>query len=179
MIEIIFCVIAGLIIGWSIGANDAANSLGTSVGAKAVTVKQAIIIICVFGLAGAILQGHHVIKTVGKGIVPLHELAHQDALWIAVAASFSAGLWVIIASYRKLPISTSHSVVGAVAGAGLAMGAPVFWSKFIKIFLCWILTPLGFAFFAIIIYLFFRRFLIKFIPEKARTKSGRMETSML
>ena len=74
MIEIIFCLAAGLVIGWSIGANDAANSFGTVVGAKGVTVKQAIILICIFGLAGALLQGHHVIKTIGKGIVPLNKI---------------------------------------------------------------------------------------------------------
>lgn len=171
MLEIAFCLAAGAVIGWSIGANDAANSLGTAVGCKAVSVRQAIVLICIFGLAGGLLQGHHVIKTIGKGIVPLHTLDHQQALLIAVAASFSAGFWVLIATYQKLPISTSHSVVGAVAGAGLATGAPVYWSKFSKIFLCWILTPLGAAFFAIVFYFFFRYVFIRMIPSRYADKS--------
>ncbi|MBN1688694.1 MAG: anion permease [Candidatus Omnitrophica bacterium] len=166
MIEILFCLLAGLVIGWSIGANDAANTMGTSVGSKALTVRQAIILICIFGTAGALLQGHHVIKTMGKGIVPLHTLPAKTALMIAVAASFSAGFWVVVACYRKLPISTSHSVVGAVAGAGLAVGAPVKWAGLGKIFMCWILTPFGSATLAILIYFLFRYFIIKVIPDR-------------
>ena len=69
-----FVLLMGAAIGWSIGANDAANSLGTAVGSKVLNLKQAIILIVVFGLLGAFLQGAHVTKTIGRGIVPLNEL---------------------------------------------------------------------------------------------------------
>lgn len=166
MFELGLCVAASLFVGWSIGANDAANSMGTAVGSRVVSVKQAVLIACIFGTLGAVLQGHHVIKTVGKGIVPLHELAANQAMLIAVGASISAGFWALFACWRKLPISTSHSVVGAVAGAGFCLSAPVYWSKFGKIFLCWILTPLGGALLSILIYLFLRFVFLKMIPAR-------------
>lgn len=161
------CIAASLFVGWSIGANDAANSLATAVGARALSLKNAIILICIFGTLGGVLQGHHVIKTIGKGIVPLDQLGSREAITIAVGASFSAGFWAFVACWRKLPISTSHSIVGAVAGAGMCLGAPVKWEKFGQIFLCWILTPIGAAFFAVIIYWFLRYVLVRFFPARS------------
>lgn len=166
MFELGLCLLASLFVGWSIGANDAANSIGTAVGARAVSLRQGIVIACVFGTLGALLQGHHVINTVGKGIVPLHLLSHDQALLVAVGASFSGGFWVMIATWRKLPISTSHSVVGAVAGAGYCLGAPVKWEKFGNIFLCWILTPIGAALISIVVYLFLRYVFLRFVPAR-------------
>lgn len=166
MLEVGMCLLACLFIGWSIGANDAANSLGTAVGSRAISLRTGIILICIFGSLGALLQGHHVIKTVGKGIVPLPDLPHDQATLIAIGACISAGFWAFFACWRKLPISTSHSVVGAVAGAGLCLSAPVKWEKFTKIFLCWILTPLGAALFSIIIFLFLRHVFLRMVPAR-------------
>jgi inorganic phosphate transporter, PiT family len=153
-------------VGWSIGANDAANSLGTAVGSKVLTLRQAIFLIAIFGFFGAYLQGAYVAKTIGKGIVPLDQLDKNLSLYIAVVASFAACAWVILATYWKVPISTSHSIVGAVAGAGLAVHASVKWIVLRDIFICWIFTPLGAA---ILGYLFFRLLqnsLYRIIPRK-------------
>ena len=156
----------GAAVGWSIGANDAANSLGTAVGSKALTLRQAIILIVIFGFLGAYLQGAHVTKTIGKGIVPLDQLDKDVSLYLAVVASFAACAWVVLATYWKIPISTSHSIVGAVAGAGLAVHAPVKWKVLGDIFVCWIFTPLG----AVVLgYIFFRLLqnsLYRIIPRR-------------
>jgi len=156
----------GLAVGWSIGANDAANSLGTAVGSKVLTLRQAIILIVVFGFLGAYLQGAYVTKTIGKGIVPLDQLEKQVAMYVAVIASFAACVWVVLATYWKMPISTSHSIVGAVAGAGLAVGAPVRWKMLLDIFVCWIFTPIGAAILGYIFFRMLQNLFYRFLPRK-------------
>ncbi|MBN1406130.1 MAG: anion permease [Candidatus Omnitrophica bacterium] len=156
----------GLAVGWSIGANDAANSLGTAVGCKVLTLKQAIVLIAVCGFIGAILQGSHVAKTIGKGIVPMDQLDKDLALYVALVSCFAACAWVVIATYWKMPISTSHSIVGAVAGAGFAIHAPVKIKLLADIFTCWILTPLGAAFFGFILYFIFKNIFYRIVPRR-------------
>ena len=153
-------------IGWSIGANDAANSLGTAVGSRAVTLRQAIVLIVVFGFLGAFLQGAHVSKTIGKGIVPINDLDATVGLYLAVVAMFSACAWVVLATYWKMPISTSHSIVGAVAGAGLSVGAPIKWKVLSDIFFCWIFTPVGAAVLGYIIYRILKNLFYRIIPRR-------------
>lgn len=128
-------LLMGGYVGWAIGANDAANCVGADIGSGKMTVRQGIIITCIFSFLGAVFLGARVIKTIGKGIVPLDKLDPNIGILIALAACFGAGTWVIIATVRGLPVSTSHSIVGAVAGAGLAMGAPVIWKKLLDIFI--------------------------------------------
>ncbi|MBM3253989.1 MAG: hypothetical protein FJZ16_07045 [Candidatus Omnitrophica bacterium] len=135
----------GACVGWSIGANDAANSLGTAVGSRVLTLRQVIILISIFGFLGAFLQGSYVTNTIGKGIVPMNQLPRDLSIYLAFVSSFAACSWVALATQWKMPISTSHSIVGAVAGAGLAIGAPVRWRMLLDIFICWIFTPIGAA----------------------------------
>lgn len=161
-----FVLIMGAAIGWSIGANDAANSLGTAVGSKVLTLRQAILLIVVFGFLGAFLQGSHVTKTIGKGIVPLNELDKNVSMYVAVVAAFAACSWVVLATYWKMPISTSHSIVGAVAGAGLAISAPVKWRVLQDIFVCWLFTPVGAAVLGFILYKLLQNSLYRIIPRK-------------
>jgi len=163
---ILLTLLAGGYIGWTIGANDAANCVGADIGSGKMTVRQGIIITCVFSLLGAMLLGSRVIKTIGKGIVPLDKLDPQLGIIVALAACFGAGTWVLIATLRGLPVSTSHSIVGAVAGAGLAIGAPVIWKKLSDIFICWILTPVGAGIISYILYRPFRRFFYTIVPRK-------------
>lgn len=166
LLLVILILLMGLAVGWSIGANDAANSLGTAVGSKVLTLRQAIILIVIFGFLGAYLQGAYVTKTIGKGIVPLDQLEKQAAMYVALIASFAACVWVVLATYWKMPISTSHSIVGAVAGSGLAIGAPVKWKMLLDIFICWIFTPIGAA---VLGYIFFRvlqNLFYRFLPRK-------------
>lgn len=153
-------------VGWSIGANDAANSLGPAVGSRVLTLRQAIILICIFGFLGAFLQGSYVAKTIGKGIVPMDKLAKDAAMYVAMVSAFAACAWVVLATYWKMPISTSHSIVGAVAGAGLAIHAPVKWKVLSDVFICWIFTPIGAAFLGYLFYILFKNTLYRLIPRR-------------
>jgi len=159
-------LLMGIGVGWSIGANDAANSLGTAVGSRVLTLKQAIILISIFGFLGAFLQGSYVTKTIGKGIVPMDQLDKNLAIYLALVASFAACAWVILATYWKMPISTSHSIVGAVAGAGLAIHAQVKWKVLLDIFICWIFTPIGAAILGYIFYRIFKNLLYRIISRR-------------
>lgn len=147
----VLVLIAGVFVGWSLGANDGANAMGTAVGARVRTLRQAVFIVAVFGFLGAITLGDRVIKTIGKGIVPLDSIDPYQALQIAVAAMLAGGLWITIATVLQMPVSTTHATVGAVAGAGVAAGnVVIYWSKFQDIFLAWILTPLGSSLIALV-----------------------------
>ena len=163
-------ILTCIIVGWSIGANDAANSFGTAVGSRVITLKRAIILIAIFGFLGAFLQGSHVAKTVGKGIVPLNELDKEIATYVALVASIAACGWVVIATYWKMPISTSHSIVGAVAGAGLAIHAPINTKVLTDIFICWIFTPVGAAILGYLFYRIFKNVLYRIIPRRQLNK---------
>jgi PiT family inorganic phosphate transporter len=163
---IIFTITMGLAVGWSIGANDAANSLGTAVGSRVLNLKQAIVLIVIFGFLGAYLQGSHVIKTIGIGIVPLDEVGKDAALYVALVASFAACAWVVLATFWKMPISTSHSIVGAVAGAGLAIHAPVRWKVLVDVFVCWIFTPVGAAILGYVFFSIFKNTFYNIFPRK-------------
>ncbi len=130
-------VAAGLFVGANIGANDAANCIGASVGAGLVRYRTGIITVATFALAGALLQGSAVARTVGKGIVtdPMSPLA-------VLAALLCGGLFVSVATFRRIPVSTSQSVVGAVAGVGLASQLTVDWTKTLSIAGSWVLCPI-------------------------------------
>ncbi|MFH0731575.1 MAG: anion permease [Candidatus Omnitrophota bacterium] len=159
-------LLMAIAVGWSIGANDAANSLGTAVGSRVLTLRQAIILISVFGFLGAFLQGAHVTKTIGKGIVAIDKLDKDAALYLALVACFATCAWVILATYWKMPISTSHSIVGAVAGAGIAIHEPLKWKVLFDIFLCWVFTPVGAAVLGYLFYRIFKIIFYKFFPRK-------------
>jgi inorganic phosphate transporter, PiT family len=162
-------LLAGIAVGWSIGANDAANALGTAVGARVIPLRHALVLIVVFGFLGAWLQGGHVTKTIGRGIVPLADLHRDVKAWFALATTFAAVAWVVLATYWKMPISTSHSVVGAAAGAGLALNLTVRWSKMIDIFICWIATPLGAAILGFILLHTLTWLFNRFMPKRWET----------
>lgn len=156
-------LLSGVFIGWTLGANDGANSMGTAVGAGVRTIREAIAIVAIFGFLGAVTIGSGVIKTIGRGIVPLDQLDAQAAAVIAVTGMFGAGAWLTLATYLKLPVSTTHSAVGAIAGAGLAAGnVPVFWEKLVDIFIAWVATPFGAAILGYILYKLIRVFLRKY-----------------
>ena len=146
-------LLSGLFVGWNLGANDAANAMGTAVGARVRTIREAVIIVGIFSFLGAVAFGHRVIKTIGSGIVPMEQLEPGQATRIALAAMLAAGMWLLWATYLKLPVSTTHSAVGAVAGAGVvAGGVPIYWSKLLDIFMAWILTPVGAAICGYVLY---------------------------
>ncbi len=162
----ILIIAAGVFMGWNIGANDAANCVGADIGSRRMTLKEGIIITCLFSFLGALIFGSKVIKTVGKGVVPLDKLDPQVAMLVALAACFGAGIWVLLATHKRIPVSTSHSVVGAVAGAGLSILTPIYWHKIGEIFLSWILTPFGSGFLAFLSYPIIRRIFFSLVPRR-------------
>ncbi|PIE01522.1 MAG: phosphate permease [Acidobacteria bacterium] len=139
-------VVFGLYMTWGIGANDVANAMGTSVGSKAITVKQAILIAAIFEFAGVILAGGHVTKTIRKGIIdPTSITSNPEVLVYGMLASLlAAAIWLMIASAKGWPVSTTHSIVGALVGFSLAgIGVDsVKWSKIGTIVVSWVASPL-------------------------------------
>lgn len=139
-------VIFGFFMTWGIGANDVANAMGTSVGSKAITVKQAIIIAAVFEFSGAFLAGSHVTKTIRKGIIDPASISTQPEILVfgMLAALLAAAIWLLVASWKGWPVSTTHAIVGAIVGfgiAGIGMEA-IQWSKIGTIVASWIVSPL-------------------------------------
>ncbi|GAA4358099.1 inorganic phosphate transporter [Kangiella marina] len=136
----------GFLMAFGIGANDVANAMGTSVGAKALTLKQAIIVAAIFEFAGAYLAGGEVTKTIRKGMIDSSYFEGQPELLVfgMMAALLAAGIWLLIASKLGWPVSTTHSIVGAIVGfaaVGVAFDA-VSWGKVGSIVGSWIITPL-------------------------------------
>ena len=145
-IYITLAAVFGIFMAWGIGANDVANAMATSVGSKAITIKQAIILAAIFEFLGAYLAGGQVTKTIRKGIVDLNAFeGNPDLLiWGMLAALLAAGTWLLIASSKGWPVSTTHSIVGAVVGfaaVGVSMDA-VSWSKVGTIVMSWVISPL-------------------------------------
>ena len=136
----------GFFMAWGVGANDVANAMGTSVGSRAVTIKQAIIIAVIFEFLGAWLAGGQVTETIRKGIInpALLENDPQFLVYGMLASLLAAGTWLLIASMKGWPVSTTHSIVGAIVGfalAGLGIEA-VGWGKVGQIAASWIVSPL-------------------------------------
>ena len=139
-------ILFGLYMTWGIGANDVANAMGTSVGSGAITVKQAIIIAAIFEFAGAFIAGGNVTKTIRKGIVDPSSIVDNPEILVfgMLAALLAAAIWLMIASARGWPVSTTHSIVGAVIGfaiAGIGIDA-VQWGKVSMIAASWVVSPL-------------------------------------
>jgi PiT family inorganic phosphate transporter len=138
--------IFGLFMAWGIGANDVANAMGTSVGSRALTLKQAILIAAVFEFAGAYLAGGEVTSTIRKGIIDPEVLTDSPELLVygMLSALLAAATWLLIASIRGWPVSTTHSIVGAIVGfaaVGISVDA-VEWGKVGKIAASWVVSPL-------------------------------------
>lgn len=135
----------GLFMAWGIGANDVANAMATSVGAKALTIKQAILVAAVFEFAGAYLAGGQVTATIRRGIIDQQAVSDQPELLVfgMLSALLAAGTWLAIASRRGWPVSTTHSIVGAIVGFGVVgMGfSAVEWPKIGKIVASWVVSP--------------------------------------
>ena len=145
-----FLLITGCVFGffmaWGIGANDVANAMGTSVGARALTLFQAILVACIFEFAGAYLAGGEVTSTIRKDIIDPSILSGSPDLLVfgMLSSLLAAGLWLLIASYKGWPVSTTHSIVGAIVGfaaVGISMDAVV-WNKVTAIASSWVVSPL-------------------------------------
>ena len=142
---VIFAAIFGAYMAINIGANDVANNMGPAVGANALTMGGAILIAALCESAGALLAGGDVVSTISKGIIDPAAVADtQVFIWAMMAALISSALWVNLATYVGAPVSTTHSVVGGVMGAGIAAAglAAVNWSSMSLIAASWVISPL-------------------------------------
>ncbi|MFT4653232.1 MAG: PiT family inorganic phosphate transporter [Kangiellaceae bacterium] len=145
LILVVLAAVVGFVMAWGIGANDVANAMGTSVGAKAITLKQAILIAMVFEFAGAYLAGGEVTATIRKGIIDADYFTDIPEYLVLgmISSLFAAGLWLVIASYKGWPVSTTHSIIGAIVGftaVGVSAEA-VEWGKIGGIVASWVVTP--------------------------------------
>lgn len=152
----------GFYMAWSIGANDVANSMATAVGAKAITFKQAVVIAGILNFIGAVFVGPHVVETVKGGIIYSSMIPDGHTLMIGFISSLlAAALWVTLSTWKEMPISTTHSVIGALIGFGLiASGTQsVQWVKVGSVAASWILSPV----FGCILAFFIFKLLVKCI----------------
>jgi PiT family inorganic phosphate transporter len=155
----------GFYMAWNIGANDVANAMASSVGAKAITIRQAIFLAGILNILGAVFVGSHVTDTIRKGIVSTEIMTDPHiALIGAFSALLAASLWVSFSTWKSLPVSTTHSIVGAMIGFGIMAGGfkVINWGKLLAVVLSWIISPffsivIAFVVFKIIVLLILSR----------------------
>lgn len=174
VVYIVLAALFGIFMAWGIGANDVANAMATSVGSKALTIKQAIVVAAVFEFLGAVLAGGAVTDTVRKGIVDSDLLAGSPELMVygMLAALLAAGTWLFIASKNGWPVSTTHSIVGAIVGfAAVGIGVDaVQWGKVGTIVMSWVVSPLTAGFLAYLIYQSVQRLILRQDDPLAQAK---------
>ncbi|WP_320033534.1 inorganic phosphate transporter [Halarcobacter sp.] len=149
----ILATLFGVFMAFNIGGNDVANSFGTSVGAGTLTIKQALIVAAIFEVSGAVIAGGEVTKTIRKGIVDLSQITVEPMqfVYIMMAALLSAAIWLLIATRKGWPVSTTHSIIGGIVGASITLGfliggsdtgfSLVKWDKIGTIAFSWVLSP--------------------------------------
>jgi len=168
--------IFGFYMAWNIGANDVANSMASSVGAKAITIRQAIFLAGILNIIGAVFIGSHVTNTIRKGIVSTDIMTDPHVALIgALSALLAAALWVSFATWKSLPVSTTHSIVGAMIGFGIMAGGftVINWGKLFAVVLSWIISPL---FSVVIAYLIFK-IIVRLILSKKDTFARSLKLS--
>jgi len=142
---LMMAAVFGAYMAMNIGANDVANNVGPAVGAGALTIGGAIVIASIFEAAGALIAGGDVVKTIKKGIIDPSAFAGDPMIFVyaMAAALLAAALWLTLATILKAPVSTTHSIVGGVMGAGIAAGgfAVVSWGTMGKIAMSWVISP--------------------------------------
>ena len=157
--------IFGFYMAWNIGANDVANAMASSVSAKAITIRQAIFIAGILNILGAVFIGSHVTNTIRKGIVSTEVLTDPHlALIGALSALLAAAIWVSFATWKSLPVSTTHSIVGAMIGFGIMAGgfSVINWGKLAAVVISWVISPV----FSIVIAFFMFKIIVKLILSK-------------
>ncbi len=143
MILLVMACVFGFFMAWGVGANDVANAMGTSVGSKALTIKQAILIAMVFEFCGAYFAGGEVTDTIKNGIVNTDAMSVDLMVLGMMSALMAAGTWLLIATSRGWPVSSTHTIIGAVVGfaaVGVSMDS-VQWGSILPITASWVVTP--------------------------------------
>jgi len=149
----------GFFMAWGVGANDVANAMGTSVGARAITIKQAIIIAMVFEFTGAWLAGGEVTSTIRSSIIDIESAGFDDRpellIFGMLSSLLAAGIWLVVASKYGWPVSTTHSIIGAIIGfavVGISADS-VMWGQVLEIVASWIISPVFSGTIAFILFL--------------------------
>ena len=162
---LISAAMLGFFAAYGVGANDVANAMGTSVGSKVLTIKQAVLIAAIFEFLGAFLAGGGVTQTIRKGVIDpaLFDTNLEILIYGMISALFAAGTWLLIASLRGWPVSTTHTIVGAIVGFGIyALGFDkINWSVVGNIGLSWITSPLSSAIVAALFYYICKELILK------------------
>ena len=156
-----YLLIAALLVGfytaWNIGANDVANAMGTSVGSKALTLIQAVVVASIFEFLGAVLFGSNVSATLENGLINANVLSNKPNALVfgMLSALLATGLWLQLASYLGLPVSTTHAIVGAIVGFGAVIGGmdAIYWDTVWSVAGSWIGSPLLGAMLSYIIFI--------------------------
>ncbi len=141
---LVVAAVIGAYMALNIGANDVANNVGPAVGAKAITIFWAIVIAAIFEASGALIAGGDVVSTVKKGIIDPALISSPDEfIWLMMGALLAASVWLNLATYVGAPVSTTHSIVGGVLGAGMAAGGAsvVDWGTLLQIVASWVISP--------------------------------------
>ncbi len=184
MLLIALALIVCAYMAWNIGANDVANAMGTSVGSRALTLKQAVVIAAIFEFAGAFFAGDAVTKTVRKGIltVPFNEagvvadtILSQDIAMGFIAAMMAAATWLTIATRLGLPVSTTHSIIGGIVGVGLVLEVKhnttlIDWEVVQKVVMSWVASPLMGALIAFFSYVIIQKTILENDDPVSRSK---------
>jgi len=155
LLIVIVALLSGMYMAWNIGANDVANSMSTAVGAKAITLRQAVVIASVLNFLGAVFLGSHVTETIKTGIVDTTLIGESRYIMLGfMAAILAAALFVTMATWKELPVSTTHSVIGGITGFGLIAGGldVIVWKKLGEVAASWVLSPVAGAVIAFLVF---------------------------
>lgn len=155
--------VLGAYMAINIGANDVTNNVGPAVGAKAMSMTTALVVAAVFEIAGALIAGGNVVETISTGIIDPSQIPQSSAfMWAMMAALLAAAIWVNFSTWMGAPVSTTHSIVGGVLGAGVAASSfhAVNWASVGGITASWVFSPLFGGFFAMIFLAFIKEFII-------------------
>ena len=144
---VVIAIIVGLYMAWNIGANDVANSMADAVGSKALTIFWAVVLAGICNFCGAVLVGSHVTDTVRQGIIDTQAFTDEPRILAhgMVCAMLAAAVWLNLASYFGMPVSTTHSIVGAIIGFGILQAGlgHIHWGKLGQIVASWFISPLA------------------------------------
>lgn len=173
----VLATLFGVFMAFNIGGNDVANSFGTSVGAGTLTVKQALIVAAVFEVSGAVIAGGEVTKTIRKGIVDLSQMTIEPLqfVYIMMSALLAAALWLLFASRRGYPVSTTHSIIGGIVGSSITLGfvlngadsalALVQWDQIGAIAISWVLSPVLGGLVSYVLYANIKKHVLRYNDE--------------
>ncbi|MBW8041304.1 MAG: inorganic phosphate transporter [Planctomycetes bacterium] len=175
-ILVITAIVIGLYMAWNVGANDVANSMADAVGSKALTIFWAVILAAICEFCGAVLVGSHVTDTVRKGIIDTQAFA-DDPRMLAhgmVCAMLAAAVWLNVASYLGMPVSTTHSIVGAVIGFGILQAGlgHIHWFKVGQIVASWFISPLAGGIMAFVIFRLISRYILSAEKPAVAARKG-------